>query len=96
MKPSLCLILALTLLGTAPGFAAKGDKKVAKAAGPAATSATPSVELRGLIDATLPKLSNITNPNQKPIDRTKLISAQAEYIEMVWDAGEVDPGAIWR
>jgi hypothetical protein len=70
MNASLRLILALALFGAAPIFAAKS-------AGKPSTPA-PSVRLRHMIDTTLPKLGNITNPKQT-INQTPLTEAQADF-----------------
>ncbi|MDR3406579.1 MAG: hypothetical protein P4L99_29105 [Chthoniobacter sp.] len=72
---AISLSLVLALLSTAPVFAAKSP---GKPAGKPSTPA-PSAQLRHEIDTTLPKITNISNPKQKPIDRTKLIELQADY-----------------
>jgi hypothetical protein len=68
MNAGIRFLFALVLLGATPVFAAK----------PAATP-SPSVQLRQLIDKTLPGISSLSDPNHKPFDRTALTTAQAIY-----------------
>jgi len=60
----------LALLAAAPGFAAKPAGKPSKP--------MPSAQLRHLIDTTMAKMGDITNPKQT-FNRTPLTTAQAEF-----------------
>ena len=65
--------ITLTLLASAPVFAAGPAGKPGKP--------MPSVRLRHLIDNTMAKLGNITNPKQT-FNRTPLTTAQADFTAM--------------
>jgi len=70
MNAGIRLCITLALLAGTPAFAAK---PAAKPAGP-----MPSVRLRHLIDTTMEKMSDISNPKQT-FNRTPLTSATAEF-----------------
>ena len=63
-------LLAFSLLVATPVFAAKTKGKP--------STPMPSVQLRHMIDTTIPKLGNITNPKQI-VNQTALSEAQADF-----------------
>lgn len=74
MKPRVCLFTAVLILAVAPAFAAKGNR----AADAAPRQPQPSVQLRRLIDSTLPKINNLAGANAVG-NRTNLTMAQANF-----------------
>ena len=74
MKPRAFLLTAVLMLAAAPAFAAKGNK----AADAMPRKPLPSVQLRHLIDSTLPKINNLAGANAVG-NRTNLTMVQANF-----------------
>jgi len=70
MNAGFRFLLAFSLLGATPIFAAKHSDKPA--------TPMPSVQLRHMIDTTLVKIADITNP-KRTFNRTPLTEAQADF-----------------
>ena len=73
MKPRTFLFAAVLILSATPAFAAKGNKGA-----DAPRKPLPSVQLRRLIDGTLPKINNLAGGNAVG-NRTNLAMVQANF-----------------